>query len=138
MIVVDVNVLVNLLFDGPKTQVARDLYEMDKDWHAPELLMHELMNVLASMGKFKGVPIHDCEEAWKIGTIVMMNGLEKVNAAETLRLAIEQNIASYDAQYVILARARKRRLITEDHQLLKRFPNDTQSIADSLKRLSRN
>ena len=48
MIVVDTNVIVYLMIEGEKTEMAQRTYRQDSAWFIPPLWRHELLNVLTT------------------------------------------------------------------------------------------
>lgn len=133
MIVVDVNILVYLLLSVEKTELARAAYALDPGWIAPALLSSELINVLSTWSRKGYMTTHDCLKAWRTAESLMAGNLVEVNMEETLELSIRHKVTAYDAQYVELARSRNLRLLTEDGELLRKFPRVAISLADYLK-----
>ena len=98
----------------------------------PELWRHEFLNVLASYLRFDKVPVAALLSAWERARDLFGNSTCEVNMPNALRVAGEQNISAYDAQYVVLARNLGVPLITEDRKLLRAAPKEARSIKQYL------
>ena len=98
----------------------------------PTLLFYEVVNALRFSGAFDEADLATAAkslskyqfEVWR----PMGNLLE-----EAARLAVSKDITAYDASYVALAKRKRSRLLTEDGELLEKFP----SLTLSLRRFSR-
>lgn len=130
MIVVDVNVIVYLLVEENLTQQARDLYGRDPDWVFPSLWKHEFLNVLSSLVRTGRVSKNDALDRWG-KTLTLFKKTEKeVDYDEALSISVDKNISAYDAQYVALATHYSIPLITEDKDLLAKFPGQAYTLRD--------
>ncbi len=124
MIVADTNVIVALVVpDHEHRDAARALLEHDNDWRAPVLWRSEVCNVLATLQR-NGV-IHEREalEALELAELALLDGTYEVVASEVLRTAMASGCAGYDAEFVVLARDLRTKLLTNDRALLTRFPD---------------
>lgn len=130
MIVVDSNIVVYFLVAGQRTPVARALFECDPDWLMPELLPHELLNILANLFRQGYLNEHQCQSAWQKGCEMVEGCLAQLDMEAALGLALKHQISGYDAQYVELARSRKLPLVTEDGEILMKFPKIALNMTD--------
>lgn len=129
MIVVDTNVITYLLIEGEQTVAAQELWSLDSDWRVPPLWRHELLNVLATLGKAGGLDLHEAQEIWRTALDLFASSEEDVAPSAALRLAVQAGISAYDAQFVILARRLEVPLVTEDRRLRARVPEGLLSLA---------
>lgn len=122
MIVVDTNVLTYLSVEGEKTAVAQLAYHKDGHWVAPTLWQHEMLNVLATHVRRGVLSQTNVLDAWQNCQLLLNGRSYDVDLEAALRLAIQEAITAYDAQFVLLAQTLGCSLLTEDSQLVKKFP----------------
>ena len=129
MIVADTNLVAYLLIKGEFTAHAERVFERDCRWIAPPLWWHELLNVVATTvreGKL------DSDRA----KIIIAEARNYVRPAEhdrpwqVLEMAVENRIATYDCEFVMLARQLLLPLVTADRTLLRLFPDVAVSITN--------
>jgi predicted nucleic acid-binding protein len=130
MIVVDTNVIVYLLVEGEKTEMAQRTYRRDSAWFIPSLWRHEFLNVLATYVRHGGIEIDEAIDLWQRSTHLFASGEREVDMPHVLRLANQHDISAYDAQYVTLATAMSVPFVTEDQQLLQAFPEIAVSMQE--------
>jgi len=117
MIVVDASVVAYLLIEGELTEVVRELYQVDPEWLTPPILNHEILSILAAVGAEEQSP-HSVEIIWRDARALLGARQQVPDPVNSLRLAVELGISSYDAQYLSLAQQLKLPLITGDARLL--------------------
>lgn len=132
MIVVDTNVLTCLLVESEKTAVAQQTYQKDPFWVAPTLWQHEMLNVLATHVRRGVLTEADGLAAWRSCELLMNGRSYDVDLEAALRLAIQEAITAYDAQFVLLAQTLGCPLVTEDGQLVQKFPGLALTVNDFL------
>jgi len=130
MIVVDTNVIVYLMIEGEKTEMAQRTYHQDSAWFVPLLWRHEFLNVLTTFVSHGGIEMDEATNLWQRGTHLFVSGEREVDMPHVLRLASQHNISAYDAQYVTLAMALSVPFVTEDQQLLKTFSGTALSMQE--------
>jgi len=130
MIVVDTNVIVYLMIEGEKTEIAQRTYRQDSTWFVPSLWRHELLNVLATFVRHGGIEMDEAINLWQRSTHLFASGEREVDMLHVLRMSSQHNISAYDAQYVTLAMALSVPLVTEDQQLLKIFADTALSMQE--------
>jgi predicted nucleic acid-binding protein len=128
MLVVDANVVAYLLIEGDKTAQARDLWMMDRDWHAPGLLFYELGNVFAQLVKQGAIPLEAGMAGLESAVGLVRLHEQDLPATRFLEIAAKLVISAYDASYLATAEALGARLITEDRGLLRVAPEVTRSL----------
>jgi predicted nucleic acid-binding protein len=130
MIVVDTNVIAYLLIRGNKTELAQATYRKDNSWLVPALWRHEFLNVVSTFVRHGGGTEADGRQIWQAGLSLLAQREESPDFQEALSLSIRHDISAYDAQFVSLASARQLQLVTEDRDLLQKFPDIARSMAD--------
>ena len=134
MKVVDTNIVVNLLIEGPYSESARSLFAIDRDWQSESLLMIELVNVLATTMRRRKRPLAQAEATLIEAQHIMSQGLRSVADRDVLNAAAHFGVSGYDARFLVVARAIGEPLITEDAKLRAAAPNLTCSLAEALAR----
>ncbi len=132
MKLVDTNIVVNLLIDGPYSDSARALFALDHDWQSDALLMMELVNVLATAVRTLKHPLAQAAATLAEAQHIMWPGLRSVADQDVLNAAAHFGVSGYDARFLVVARALGQPLITEDAKLRRAAPSLTCSIADAL------
>lgn len=130
MIVADVNVIVYLLIEGNLTDQARELYGRDPDWIFPALWKHEFLNVLSSLVRTGRVSKEDALDLWWKASGLFTRKEKEVDYDRVLSISVDNDISAYDAQYVALATHYSLPLITQDKDLLARFPGQAYTLHD--------
>jgi predicted nucleic acid-binding protein len=133
MIVVDVNVLIYSLVAGRQSEAARLVFDADPDWIAPSLLSHEFLNILATWERKGIMSADDCQKTWQRAAKMIGESLVEADPDAVLKLAMKHRVTAYDAQYVLVAQAQGLTLVTEDGELLRKFPRTAVSMVAFLK-----
>jgi len=133
LIVADANLLAYLLIEGEKTPRVQQVWERDPQWRLPPLWRHELLNILASYGKYGGATREEMLAVYRRADSLYTPHEHPVQLADALEIAIELQLSAYDAQYVSLARELDVQLVTEDGKLRKAVPGRTQSVEEFLR-----
>lgn len=128
MIVVDANVLVYRLVNGPRTPDVILLVQHDAMWSAPLLWRSEVRNALAMHMRAEQITQRDAESALLIGESCLLGGERRVSDQAVFNLIARSKCSSYDCEYVALAETLGTILVTEDQALLKAFPQRCRSI----------
>ena len=129
MIVADTNLIAYLLIGGPFTDLAQQALQRDKDWIAPPLWKHEFLNVVATsvregyLGESRAMAVLAESE-------IYLRSVDHEYPAEALRLSLATRIATYDCEFITLARRLSLHMVTADKALLKSFPETTISLKD--------
>lgn len=120
MIVADTNLVAYLLIGGSFTNAAQAVLKRDKEWIAPPLWRHEFLNVVATSVRAKHL---DESRATVVlaDAPIYMRSIDHERPLEALRLSVETRIATYDCEFVVLARRLTVQFVTADKTLLKTF-----------------
>ena len=131
--VVDSSVVTKWFLIEPGTEEAiklRDEFATGKlKLFVPSLLFYEVMDALRFSGSFR-----------KPDLLVAARSLSKYRfdiwrprgklLELSAELSIEQDMTMYDACYVALAKRTNSKVITEDQELLSKFPSDAMAISE--------
>ena len=129
MIVADVNLLVCLLVHGEFTSLAERALRRDRRWVAPRSHRGELLNVLATNVRAGTVRAETFDSLWRRAYRTVATPADP-DPAEVLRLSVESRIATYDCEYVAMARQRRLRLVTNDGPMQRAFPDLATRLVD--------
>ena len=132
MKVVDTNIVVYLLLEGPHSEAARALHAADSDWQSESFLMVELVNVLATAMRTAKSPLAETLQTLAEARHLMSTGFRSVEDRDVLNAAAHFRISGYDARFLVVARALGEPLITEDARLRRAAPAFTCSLAEAL------
>jgi predicted nucleic acid-binding protein len=132
MQVVDTNITVNLLMEGPFSEAARALYARDPEWQSEPLLLIEFTNVLATVVRKLACTLNDATVILNSAQRIMAPGLRRVADHDALHAAAHFGVTGYDARFLVVARAVGTRLVTEDAKLRRAAPDLTCSLAEAL------
>ena len=80
------------------------------------------MNILVQQCRFAGLSVMAAKEILAQASALMSPHETAVEADRVLLLAVSEKISGYDAQYVVLAQKLHLPFVTEDKELLKKFP----------------
>ena len=130
MIVADANLLIYHFVQGVKTDLAHRVGELDDDWIVPPLWRHEFMNAMAMNVREAGMPLDQALSAYSEAYALLSTREREFNLTDALRLATTHSVSVYDAEYVVLAQAQHVPLVTEDKELLRKFPATAVSMSD--------
>lgn len=129
MIVVDPNIVAYLHLAGAHTTAAQAAFGRDPAWVAPPLWREEFVNILAQQCRLAGLSTVAALEILAHASALMTPRETAIEAEAALRLAVAEKISGYDAHYLALARKLRLPLLTEDRELLKKFPSEALSLA---------
>lgn len=137
MIVVDANVIAYSVVEGRMTAVALSVRDRDPHWLVPLLWRSELMNILAVYARRRGLSFPECLRIWEGAARAFSPNERDPDARMVLDLAITRAISAYDAQYIALALMYAVACVTEDRELLRKFPGVALSMEAFLNRGAR-
>jgi predicted nucleic acid-binding protein len=132
MIVVDTNVTAYLLIDGRHSELARSVHQLDSEWWVPAVWQHEFVNMMTNYGKFGGFSVDECIATWSDALNVLKCRIEEPDWSGVLQTAVKHGITAYDAQFIWLADAKVTVCVTEDKELVKKFPKTAISMENFL------
>lgn len=132
MLLVDTNILVFAVLDGPQTAAARALQDKDPDWRSEQYALIELSNVLATVMRVRGLALTCAETVFASGRELIASSLVTVAELDAMRMAHARRVSAYDARFLVAAQYFGVPLVTEDAKLRRAAPELTQSIDEAL------
>ena len=133
MIVIDTNILAYLLISGDRTEDAKALFELDRDWRSEPFVIIELTNILATYCRTRDMRISTAERILANGERVVRN-LARIPHVLALRMAGRFAVTAYDARFLAAAESLGTKLVTEDAKLRVTVPSLTLSMSEALHR----
>jgi len=128
MIVVDANILVGFMCMPAHQPLAGRARTRDACWVLPPLWKHEFLNAIALLVRHRHFTAADAAAIWIEGSAAFEPNEHAPDLAAALHLALVHGITTYDAQYVVLAEMLNVPLLTEDRELLRKFPRRAVSL----------
>jgi predicted nucleic acid-binding protein len=129
MIVADVNLPIYLFVNSLFTQAASDALARDPHWLIPPLYKYELLNVLATHVRKNYFDI-----AHAMNVIDQIEKTVQVSSdparEDVMRLSIVSRIGTYDCEYIALAQQAGTRVVTNDKEMRRAFPDVTISLEE--------
>jgi predicted nucleic acid-binding protein len=123
MIVVDANIIAYSLFGSPRTAAALSVRDRDPHWLVPPLWRSELLSILAVYARRYTLSFPECLTIWERAVRALASNECDPDARMVLELAVTRAISAYDAQYIALALMYAVPCVTEDRELLHKFPD---------------
>jgi predicted nucleic acid-binding protein len=136
VVLVDTNVVVYLLIEGPWTALAQELHQRDPDWRSEAFLLVEFSNVLASAIATRRLSLRVGQDLLAKVESLFHGKLARVDHQSVLSIAASYRISAYDARFLALANHLGHRLITEDERLRAAAPKLAMSLKDALHHLA--
>ncbi|MGH8706219.1 MAG: type II toxin-antitoxin system VapC family toxin [Burkholderiales bacterium] len=135
MLVVDANVLLYLVLEGPRQPLAEELRRDDGEWRTSTLAKYEALNALATMRRAAMLGAGEASAALgRIGDFCARAEI-RTAAPSVLEAAHAMAISGYDAHYIVLARALRCPLVSEDGRLRRAAPDVARSMAEAVRAL---
>lgn len=131
MIVIDTNVLVYLLIDGPMTTQAEAVFQQDSSWVAPLVMRSEFRNVLVSHLRRGQLDPPTASQAMAKAEILLAGREFPVSSQAVLDLAFSSGCSAYDCEFVALAKDLGIHLVTADKAVVARFPETAVALKEA-------
>jgi len=133
MIVVDSNIITARNLTSSLTSAAKQVEEKDPVWIVPVLWRYEFQNILANAIKAKQIKPEQALNIWeRVSNILIENECEP-SASRVIDLVAQHEITAYDGQFIALALEMGIPCVTEDRELLEKFPSIAISMNEFLK-----
>lgn len=132
MIVVDTNILVYLVDEGPRTREAERVFQRDPHWIVPILWQHEFRNVLATRIRVTGLDLAIGLDIYRQASRLLEDREFSTAGDRVLELASVSGISAYDCEFVALAMERRIPLVSQDRKMRKAFPDVVRSMEQFL------
>ena len=121
MIIADASLVSFLFLEGEVSVTVRELYRRDPDWITPPILNHELLNILAEVGRADDAAVA-MEELWKEIRIRLGSRQQIPDPLRALRMAIDFGISGSEAQYLTLSQQLGAPMVSCDQRLVEHLP----------------
>jgi predicted nucleic acid-binding protein len=123
MIVADCNLIAYLLIPGDFTAAAEQALQRDDQWVAPPVWRAEFINVLATCVRSGLFDIDAALRKLAAADAWIAPVPESFDERELIQLSVQSRVAIYDCIYVLLARKLGCTLVTNDKEVLRKFPD---------------
>ena len=123
MIVADTNLVVHLLIEDEKSDLARAVWSKDSDWMLPAFWSSEFLNVLTTSVRHGVLTLGDAHATWQLAVVLFDDSEIQPAGDDVLEMAAERKLSAYDAQFAVTAADLGVSLVTFDRDLQKRCPN---------------
>jgi predicted nucleic acid-binding protein len=129
MIVPDANILVGwVLAEHPLTERCGRLWAIDSVWVVPRLWRYELWSVLSKMVWAKFLRSADALPLYESLLERLCDNEQDPPASAVFDLTSRHRVSAYDATYIALADLLGVSCVTEDRELLTKFPKRAVSL----------
>lgn len=132
-LVVDSSVVAKWYLEEPGSKHAmalRDEFATGKlELSVPTLLFYEVMNALRFSGAFGGEELAVASRSLSEYRFQAWRPRGKLLEIAT-RLSVDEDVTLYDASYVALAKIKGTRVVTEDREILEKFPSLAKPLED--------
>lgn len=130
MIVVDSTVLAARNLTGVQTSVAEKVEWIDRLWIVPPLWRYEFQNILAKGLWARQLSAAGALHVWRLVMARMADNEHAPSAERVIDLSGRYRITGYDANFIALAMEMGVQCVTEDTELLGKFPLIAVSMED--------
>lgn len=130
MIVVDTNILAYALVPGPETGRAEGVLLRDPAWVAPVLWRSEFRNLLARWVRTGRLGRETASSMERKAGRMVEGRLVDGRGPRILDLALQSGCSAYDCEFVALAEALGVPMVTNDGEVLRKFPGIAVSMEE--------
>ena len=123
MIIVDSNVLAARTLSCERSYQAIQIESLDNVWLVPCLWRYEFLNILATQIKAGRVSQQRARHIFQQVAQLLAENERDPDIESVLGLVAKHRITAYDAHFVALAQTAGCLLVTEDAELLNKFPD---------------
>ncbi len=131
MLVVDTNVIAYLYLPTDYTKYSEALLKKDPNWAVPLLWRSELRNVLSLYMRKNIFDLDTATEIQHQAEILLSENEFEVKSSAVLSLTNKSTCSAYDCEFVALAQALNKKLVTVDKKLIREFPLNCISLKDA-------
>ena len=118
MIVVDTNVIVSLYLPGPQSSEVQRLLREHPDWAAPALWRSEMINVLCTYMRVRGLTLPQSLEIFELADELLSSNTFTMSPLKVLEVSNRTGCSGYDSEFVCLAEELQTQLLTYDAGLI--------------------
>jgi len=132
MVLVDTNIVAYLLITGERTEAARQLIRVDRDWRSETFMLVEFTNVLMRYIMAGRLKPDGAQALLRRAESRLGKRLIAISHAAALEVAAAHGVTAYDARFLAAAQSLGTKLVTEDSKLRRAAPALTRSLAEAL------
>lgn len=132
MIVVDTNIIASFYLPTDQTVHAEKLLAATPNWIAPILWRSEFRNVLALYMRKKMLTFDEAYAIQIEAESQFRDNEYELASHDVLTLVNTSECSAYDCEFVALAKQLNIQRVTNDNQLLKRFPDVAVSLREAV------
>jgi len=133
MIVVDTNIITYLYLPTKFSELAELLLEREPNWIAPVLWKSEFRNVLSTYLRRNMLDFDNIVWILQEAESLLSNQEYQVSSLSLMNLVSESDCSAYDCEFVALAKHLNTKLVTQDKQILRNFPQIAFSLESHMK-----
>jgi predicted nucleic acid-binding protein len=133
MIVVDSTIIAARILSSVLTSKAEQVEKKDPVWIVPVLWRYEFQNILATAIKAKQITPEYALDVWQKVAGILVENESEPSPAKVIDLVAKYGITAYDGQFIALAMEMGILCVTENGELLSKFPRVAVSMSDFLK-----
>ena len=123
-IVVDTNVVLYLLLPTSEhTEIARQVFRKTSQWAAPMFWRSEMRQALTRYVKNRHISLPSALQLQAEAEQLFAGQEFGVDSAKVLEAAVASGCSAYDCEFVVVAKLLGVPLVTNDHQVLRAFPD---------------
>lgn len=130
MIVSDTNLIAYLMIPSGRTSAAQAVLRKDATWAAPFLWRSEFRSVLALYLRQSHLTLADALQYMEEAENLLRGREYAIASAPALELSQQSGCATYDCEFVHLARELDTVLVTSDKRVLRAFGDTAISMED--------
>jgi predicted nucleic acid-binding protein len=127
LIIADTNLIAYHFIDGPVTEDAQRVLGRDAEWYAPPQWQGEFLNVLWLTVRSTTISAVLADQTYAKAA-ALVRTTQRPHFRAVLDLAIRSGCSPYDCEFVVLAKATRVPLVTNDQKVLAAFPDVAVSI----------
>lgn len=127
---VDTNVIAYLLTDSANTSNAKNLINIDNEWHVPFLWRSEFLNVLTMQIRHSDLKQEEAYQKFIAASDLLANNEHYPSSKLILNIVSNSKLSSYDAEFIALAKELNCKLVTLDKKILSEFPEIAISLLE--------
>ena len=128
MLVADTSAIAHLYIPGEHAAVAAAAYRRDPDWVTVPLWRYEFVNVLWKVQRAGLCDASAAAKNFQAAVERLTPRQRSPDDLEALGVARQHKLSVYDAYFIALAQKLRLPLLTEDRELLAKFPGTAVSL----------
>jgi predicted nucleic acid-binding protein len=132
MIIVDTNIIAYFWLPGEFSELAEQVLQKDCEWCSPILWKSEFRNVVAAFYRRGIIDFEQSLEVLLKAEEQLADSEYNINSFRVMERVKKSKCTAYDCEYVVLAELLNCKLVTNDKEIVKNFPDVAIEISDFL------